>query len=71
MSLQKMFRCFRWSLSKKQPSETRDSLIYYYDIIHKNKSCDDSCNFVEIDYYTTISKARSIQKKLPARRGHK
>uniref|UniRef100_A0A6C0D5Y6 Uncharacterized protein n=1 Tax=viral metagenome TaxID=1070528 RepID=A0A6C0D5Y6_9ZZZZ len=68
--LQIMFRCFKWVVSKKQPSETQDSLIYYYDIIHKNKSCDHSCNFTEIDYYTTLSKTRSIQKKIPGRRIH-
>lgn len=69
-SLQIMFRCFRWVVSKKQPSEIQDSLIHYYDIIHKNKSCDNSCNFTEIDYYTTISKTRSIQQKIPGRRIH-
>ena len=68
ISLQIMFRCFRWVVYKKQCSETHDSLIYYYDIIHKNKSCDNSCNFIEIEYYKTLSKTRSIQKKIPGRR---
>ena len=67
-SLQIMFRCFRWVVSKKQPSEIQDSLIHYYDIIHKNKSCDNSCNFTEIEYYKTISETRCIQKKIPSRR---
>jgi len=69
-----MFRCFRWVVSNKQLNKNAntdantDSLIYYYDIIHKNKSCDNSCNFTEIDYYKTLSKTRSIQKKIPGRR---
>ena len=63
-----MFRCFRWVASDKKNNEIHDSLIYYYDIIHKNKSCDNSCNFTEIDYYKTLSKTRSIQKKIPGRR---
>ena len=62
-----MFRCFRRAASNKN-NETQDSLIYYYDIIQKNKSCDNSCNFTEIDYYKTLSKTRSIQKKIPGRR---
>ena len=70
-----MFRCFRWVVSNNQPNKNANidantnSLLYYYDIIHKNKSCDNSCNFTEIDYYTTLSKTRSIQKKIPGRRG--
>ena len=62
-----MFRCFRRGASNKPNNENmnNDSLVYYYDIIHKNKPCDNSCNFTEIDYYKTLSKTRSIQKKIP------
>lgn len=63
-----MFRYFTCFVSTKPMHKTPDSLVYYYDIIHKNnknKSCDNSCNFAEIEYYKTISETRCIQKRIP------
>ena len=65
-----MFRYFTCFVSKKPTQKNQDSLVYYYDIIHKNKSCDNYCDFTEIDYYKTLSNMRSIQKKIPSRRNY-
>ena len=75
MCIFKMFRYLACFISNKHndllqitEKPNPDSLIYHYDIIHKNKSVDYSRNFTEMEYNRTLSEIRSIQKKLPGRR---
>lgn len=66
-----MLRYFACFVSKKTSKNNEpikyDSLVHHYDIIHKNESSRNSHDFTEIEYYRTLSEARSMQKKLPGK----
>lgn len=65
------FTCFVCLKQKKivQPNEKSrsDSLVYHYDIIHKNDRSSIHMNFNDMEYYNTIHKTRSMQKRLPGK----